>query len=181
MTAHSIWMVLLVVAACDGPREIGSRSGALEEAAEVETWQVVPTPGAEETWEGLPAEPGWAGEPDDLDRDGTPSAVDVDDLDDAVGSAEREIPCDGVDQDGDLFDLCEADVDGDGASSRQDCDDLDRSIGPLQTETRCNGEDENCDGLDDCDTDDDGVLDRNDPDPDDPRIVPPEVSERAGD
>ena len=59
-----------------------------------------------------------------------PAEADLDDLDELIGRQLPEIPCDGIDQDGDLADVCEIDVDGDGAAGDWDCDDLDPEIGP---------------------------------------------------
>jgi hypothetical protein len=114
-----------------------------------------------------------ARDPNDLDRDGVPAEADLDDLDELIGRQLPEIPCDGIDQDGDFADACEVDVDGDGAAGDWDCDDLDPEIGPGAREVRCNGEDENCNGADDCDRDGDGLRDVDDPGPDDPAVAMP--------
>jgi hypothetical protein len=118
-------------------------------------------------------EAGWGGDPTDLDRDGVPVGLDLDDQDELAGATVGEIPCNGLDEDGDLADACPVDADGDGVSSDLDCDDLDGRVSPLAPEIRCNDADENCDGLDDCDRDGDGFLDRSDPAPDDPAVGPP--------
>lgn len=113
----------------------------------------------------------------DEDGDGVRTGLDLDDLDPDVGAVSDEIPCSGVDEDGDGVDPCPADMDGDGARADVDCDDLDATRGPFAVEARCNDEDENCDGWDDCDQDEDGLLDWADPDPNQPAIAeenPPE-------
>src|SRR5262245_23900780 len=82
-----------------------------------------------------------------------------------------EIPCNGVDEDGDGFDFCLGDADGDGVPAPLDCNDLDPNISPLAEEILSDCIDENCDGVDDCDRDGDGVLDAQDCAPDDPAIT----------
>lgn len=77
-----------------------------------------------------------------------------------------EIACDGLDQDGNGFDLC--DTDEDGISDGLDCAPKDPKVSPHAIEIRCDGLDQNCDGVDDCDGDDDGVLNRRDCDLVDP-------------
>lgn len=101
----------------------------------------------------------------DRDADHVPARLDADDDDPDVGAPAIEIPCSGLDEDGDGFDHCPPDLDGDGARADVDCDDLDVARHPFAPEDRCNGEDENCDGWDDCDQDGDGIFDRADPDP----------------
>lgn len=118
-------------------------------------------------------------DPNDLDRDGVPVEADLDDLDELVGAQRTEIPCDGIDEDGDLVDPCPPDVDGDGVRGEADCNDLDPDVGPAAREVWCNGRDENCNGVDDCDRDGDGLRDGDDPDPDDPAVVLPDDRPRA--
>lgn len=112
--------------------------------------------------------------PDDIDGDGSVTADDPDDNDPRVYPGAPDIPCDGLDEDGDGEDFCPPDEDGDGFRGESDCDDRDGTIGPLAPELRCDGIDQNCDGQDDCDSDGDGALDAVDLDPADPDVsLPP--------
>ena len=177
MRNHVISLVAAVLASCAADPDLpSSREEALEAAASNSAVvEVDPTPGAIASFELHGGAPLWAGDPDDRDADGVPAAVDLNDLDDSIGALETEVPCDGIDQDGDLVDPCPPDVDGDGVRSDHDCDDLDAAVSPLAPEIRCDGLDQNCDGFDDCDRDGDGALDRDDPDPDDPDVTPPRL------
>ena len=159
---------------CDPDATIASHAGAVVDLGACEPREVAPPEGvesAEVPCEIVREDPD---APADLDGDGWRAEIDPDDEDDAIHPGADDVPCDGVDQDGDGRDPCTPDLDGDGYRAAQDCDDSDADVNPLAAETRCNDEDENCDGFDDCDRDADGILDRVDPDPDDPEIGPPE-------
>lgn len=81
-----------------------------------------------------------------------------------------EVNCNGVDEDGDGFDLCPRDEDRDGTDARFDCDDRDPTRHHFAVEVICDGIDQNCDGVDPCDRDGDGALDHVDCDDHDPSV-----------
>lgn len=178
------WMTVLLVAAflggCDGAArgEVSERTESLEAQDAPEEALDLPEPEGESA-EGLEvavrgvfvAEPA---EVIDADGDGFTRIEDQDDENPFAHPGAYEMPCNGVDEDGDTVDDCPADADGDGVSVTHDCDDLDVRIGPFMSEVPCDGVDQNCDGRDDCDRDEDGVDDADDLDPDDPNVRLPE-------
>lgn len=97
--------------------------------------------------------------------------VDVITLPDAEPGPPPEIPCDGIDQDGNGHDLCDIDSDGDEVPDHLDCEPDDPTVNRLEVEIFCDGKDQNCNGFDDCDSDGDGYFDRIDCDPDDPTVT----------
>jgi Putative metal-binding motif len=121
----------------------------------------------------------------DVDGDGYYSAVvtdsalcpvaelpgDCNDADSAIHPAMDEVPYDGIDQDCDDFDLCDADGDGffpeddvvdDYLCSDTlfpgDCNDANNEIYPAMAEVPYDGIDQNCDDFDLCDADGDGYY-----------------------
>lgn len=93
----------------------------------------------------------------DLDRDGFAWGVDCDDDDASVHPEASDAPLDGVDQDCDGFDACDAD--GDGVCAPFDCDDSASDVWPGALERPYDGVDQDCSGADACDLDGDGSLD----------------------
>lgn len=170
-----ILSTVVFAVACEATTPPAERTAALE-AADAPRQQADIEPGALAAEIAVVVAQGDITRPTDLDEDGFPADVDRDDENPFVFPGASEVPCDGIDQDGDSVDPCPADVDGDGARADVDCDDLDPLIGPLASEQRCNERDENCDGFDDCDRDGDGMLDRDDLAPDDPTIRAEEQS-----
>lgn len=181
-------LVVWTVMACSSRPEVSERALALEEEAEAlapEAELVEPEPEGLDAPEAvvvlrredlpsevveaivLPTEEEAA--EDDLDGDGVVAENDMDD-ENRVLPAAFEVPCNGVDDDGDGLDACSPDLDGDGVRADLDCDDGDSGTSPLAPDLHCNGVDENCNGFDECDRDEDGTLDRDDPDPDDPDV-----------
>lgn len=74
---------------------------------------------------------------------------DCDDDDDGVYPSAPEVPYDGVDQDCDADDLCDADLDGfDACAGGDDCDDGDEDVFPGADEVTGDGIDQDCDGAD---------------------------------
>lgn len=124
-----------------------------------------------ETVEAYPASEPFEMPLDDLDADGVLADVDPDDENGLVPGL--EVPCNGVDEDGDGIDACPPDADGDGVRADLDCDDGDPGVSPIAPDIHCDGIDENCNGFDECDRDADGALDQDDPDPDDPDVRAP--------
>lgn len=111
--------------------------------------------------DGTAADIGAYGGPDavlpDLDRDGATWGLDCDDADANVHPGAPDAPLDGLDQDCDGADACDAD--GDGVCAPLDCDDAAADVSPGGVERPYDGIDQDCSGADACDLDGDGALD----------------------
>ncbi len=83
---------------------------------------------------------------------------DCDDTDATIYLGAEEIPYDGIDQDCDGTDLCDADLDGFDAleCAGSDCDDDDETVNTDATEVWYDGIDQDCDEQSDYDSDQDG-------------------------
>ena len=165
-------LALMSTWGCDSDDPVESRELAVAEAR-VEVEEVEAEPGALASYRVVPVVVGLGNAQalDDLDGDGFAADVDLDDENPFLYPGADEIRCNGVDEDGDGTDLCQADIDGDGAPADIDCDDMDPWIHPQAGEDGCDGVDQNCDGIDGCDTDQDGVIDEFDPEPLDPGVT----------
>jgi len=155
MTTHALISFVALASACElQTASPESRSLALAQEADIDLLEE----GAVDAFRAVPIE---VILPDVVDRDGDgfAAAADPDDDDPRAFPGAPEVPCDGLDQDGDLIDDCPPDLDGDGVRANLDCDDGDPGVQPFAVEIRCNGLDENCDGVDQC-PDDDEVVDR---------------------
>lgn len=107
--------------------------------------------------------------PDDYDADGFSPPRDCNDRDSQAHPEGVEVACNGMDEDCDGSDTCEADDDGDGFRADADCDDDDAARSPRAREIPCNQIDEDCSGHDLCDRDGDRVPTPSDCDDRDPQ------------
>lgn len=174
----SVVLLFAPVGACDEIPEVVQETSPLQARGAPEEALDLPEPEGESVEDvEVPVRGVFVPEPaevTDVDGDGFSRLEDHDDENPLAHPGAYDIPCNGVDEDGDTVDDCPADADGDGVLVTHDCDDLDVRIGPFMTEIACDGVDQNCDGRDDCDRDDDGVDDADDLDPDDPNVRLPE-------